>query len=290
MRPYSRYPLRPLHPVQPLYPAHLPHPVQPPHPPPNGWLARWLWLAPAAAGAAVTALIMLLLPPDRTLHGFGDFALKVSPLFLAVMTIALFPRGGSWSLGLVLLGFLFYLGYVDSAFVIQVGHLLDAALADQAKEQFNAFYRFAIFVNAYTVLSAVFAYRLGGASTARVLKLGGAGILLLISGLNDLTMWAMYPWPDGQRPTVFSWASHVSIFLSHAPTLPEMLLFMALHLLLVAALLALPLQRWLDRLASSAARAAAQAGEESTTGHEKALPRRSAEGEGSFIVTAPTAS
>jgi hypothetical protein len=191
------------------------------------------------------------LPADRTLHGFGDFILKVCPLFLAVLTIALFPRG-AWSLGLILLGFVFYLGYVDSAFVIQVSHLLDAAVAGEAKEQFNAFYRFAIFVNAYTVLSAVFAYRLGGASAARVMKLGGAGILLLISGLNDLTMWAMYPWPDGQRPTEFSWASHVSIFLGHPPTLPEMLAFLAVHLFFAAVLLALPLERWRDRLAARA--------------------------------------
>ncbi|MGH2369243.1 MAG: hypothetical protein ACRDI2_13690, partial [Chloroflexota bacterium] len=212
----------------------------------HGRLARWLWLVPGAVGLAITASIMLVLPPDRTLHGFGDFILKVSPLFLAVLTIAFFPRGGGASLGLVLLGFLFYLGYVDSAFVIQVTHLVDAALAERAGEQFNAFYRFAIFVNAYTVLSAVLAYRLGGASAARVLKLGGAGILLLISGLNDLTMWAMYPWPDGQRPAVFSWASHVSIFFGHAPGLPEMLLFLAAHLLLIAFLLALPVQRWLD--------------------------------------------
>jgi hypothetical protein len=210
--------------------------------------AAWLWLVPGVAGLAVTALIMLVLPPDRTLHGFGDFLLKVSPLFLAVLAIAGFPRGGRRSLGFLILGFVFYLGYVDSAFVIQVANLVEAAQAGRGGEQFNAFYRFAIFVNAYTVLSAAFAYRLGGASTARVLKLGGAGLLLLVSGLNDLTMWAMYPWPDGQRPELFSWASHVSIFLGRPPTLTDMLVFLAIHLLLAGALLALPLERWLGRV------------------------------------------
>jgi hypothetical protein len=209
--------------------------------------APWLWLAPGAAGLAVTALIMLILPPDRTLHGFGDFFLKICPLVFAVLTIALFPRKGAVSLGLAVLGFVFYLGYVDSAYVIQVSHLVDGAVAGRGAEQFNAFYRFAVFVNAFTVLFAVFAYRMGGAGAASVLKLGGAGVLLLISGLNDLTMWAMYPWPDGQRPEVFSWASHVSIFLGQAPRLTDMLLFLAIHVLLAVALLALPLQRWIDR-------------------------------------------
>jgi hypothetical protein len=216
-------------------------------------LERWLWLAPGVAGLALTLLIMVVLPPDRTLHGPQDFLLKVSPLVLAVLTIALFPRGaggaGAAALGLLVLGFVFYLGFIDSAFVVQVGYLVEAATEGRGGEQFDAFYRFAIFVNAYTVLSAVFAYRLGGAAAARALKLGGAGVLLLVSGLNDLTMWLMYPWPDGQRPEVFSWASHVSVFIGHPPTLPEMLLFLAAHLLLVALLLALPLQRWVDGLA-----------------------------------------
>ena len=214
-------------------------------------LARWLWLIPAAAGLAVTVLIMLILPPDRTLHGPGDFLLKVSPLVLAVPAMALFPRRAPWSLGLVVLGLLFYLGYVDSAFVIQVSHLVDAAVAGGANEQFDAFYRFAIFVNAFTVLFAVFAYRLGGASTANALKAGTVGVLLLVSGLNDLTMWAMYPWPDGQRPVVFTWASHVGVFLGHPPALSEMLVFLAVHLLLAGVVLAVPLQRWLDRFVTS---------------------------------------
>jgi hypothetical protein len=222
------------------------------HPTAYRLLRRWLWLAPGGAGLALTALIMLVLPADRTLHGPLDFLLKVSPLVLAVLTIALFPRAGAAAPGLLILAFVFYLGFVDSAFVIQVGSLVDAAAAGQTRAQFDTFYRFAIFVNAYTVLSAVFAYRLGGAGTARVVKLGGAGLLLLVSGLNDLTMWAMYPWPGGERPEVFSWASHVSIFFGHPPSLPEMLLFLAAHLLLLALLLALPLQRWLDRLAARA--------------------------------------
>jgi hypothetical protein len=95
------------------------------------------------------------------------------------------------------------------------------------------------------VLSAVFAYRMGGAPSPRVLKLGCAGVLVLISGLNDLTMWAMYDWPGGVRPDTFDWASHVSIFLGHEPHLIDMLAFAWIHLTLIAAALHLPLERWI---------------------------------------------
>ena len=207
--------------------------------------ASWLWLAPAALGGALIALIMLVLPPDRTLHGFGDFLLKVSPLLFAVLTIALFPTRRGWSLYLPVLGVVVYLGYLDSAFGIEVDRLAEAAQTHAEQAQFAQYYRFSIFVNAFVVLFGVFCFRMGGGSTARALKLGLAGVLLLISGLNDLTMWAMYAWPDGIRPDTFYWASHVSIFLGHDPGLFDMLAFVAVHLGLVVMIVHLPLERWL---------------------------------------------
>ncbi len=206
---------------------------------------RWLWLAPAAMGAALTGWIMLVQPADRTLHSFADFALKISPLVFAVATIALFPKRPGWAVVLPLASMGVYMGYVDSAFFIQVDRLADAAQAHAAQAQFSDYYRFSIFANAFVVLSAVFAFRMGGASSAQVLKLGACGILVLVSGLNDLTMWAMYDWPGGMRPDTFDWASHVSIFLGRDPHPVDMLAFAAVHLMLIVAVLRLPVERWI---------------------------------------------
>jgi hypothetical protein len=207
-------------------------------------VATWLWVAPAALGGVATAFIMLVLPADRTLHDVGDFVLKVSPLVFAVATIALFPRRPAWAVYLPLMSFVLYLGYIDSAFFIQVDRLAQAAQVHAEQAQFSAYYRFAIFANAFVVLSGVFAFRMGGGTTTQVLKLGCAGILVLISGLNDLTMWAMYDWPGGLRPDTFEWASHVSIFLGRSPRLTDMLAFASIHLMLIVAVLCLPLERW----------------------------------------------
>jgi hypothetical protein len=211
----------------------------------------WLWLISAAVGGAITLLLMAIVPPDRTLHSLGDYAVKVSPLICGVLTIALFPRRGAWSPALVALGSIFYMGYIDSAFFIQVSHLIDGALAQHGRTQFSDYYRFSLFVDAFVVLFALFAFRLGGGSAAWVLKLGFAGILVLTSGLNDLTMWIMYPWPRGQRPDTFAWASHVTVFIGHSPHLQDMIGFLSLHLLLIATILCLPVQRWLDRAAAA---------------------------------------
>jgi hypothetical protein len=203
-------------------------------------LAGWLWVLPAALGGALTILIMLVLPPDRTLHGLGDFLLKLSPLVLAVLTIAVFPNRGRLAPVLPVLGMLFYFGVIDSAFFIQVDQLAEAAQANAGHAQFDTYYRFSIFVNAFVVLLALFAFRMGGASTEKVLRLGGAGILILLSGLNDLTMWAMYAWPGGVRPTTFEWASHVSIFIGRVPRAGDMLAFATIHLVLAFVILVVP--------------------------------------------------
>jgi hypothetical protein len=134
-----------------------------------------------------------------------------------------------------------YMGYIDSAFFIQVDRLADASQVQAAQTQFADYYRFSIFANAFVVLSSVFAFRMGGAASGQVLKLGICGVLVLISGLNDLTMWAMYDWPGGVRPDTFDWASHVSIFLGRDPHLIDMLAFAGVHLALIAAILRLPL-------------------------------------------------
>lgn len=210
---------------------------------------QWIWVVPAFVGAGLTGLTLFVLPPDRVVSGISDFLFKLSPLILAVLAIALFPRKGSWTGLLLVAGFIFYMGYIDSAYFLQITRLIDAAIANTYKEQFPAFYTFNVFVNSFTILLAVFAYRLGGASSARVLKVGLSGILIMISGLNDITMWVMYPWPDGQRPAVFSWASHVAIFIGGiSPNLYQMLAFLCVHLVLIGVIFWLPLDKWISKL------------------------------------------
>ncbi len=207
---------------------------------------NWLWIIPAAVGGGLAVLTLFVLPPDRTLHGLRDFVFKVSPLVLAVLAIALFPKHGSWPKWLMLLGFIFYMGYIDSAFILQVDNLAGAAIEGTVQEQFSTFYVFNLFVNSFTLLFALLAYRLGGGNAINVIKLGLAAILVMISGLNDLTMWTMYPWPGGERPFVFDWASHVAIFIGRDPNLYHMLGFLAAHLALAVTIILLPLQRWID--------------------------------------------
>jgi hypothetical protein len=207
-------------------------------------MRRWWWLLPAIAGAAVAALIMLVLPADRTIDNVGEVLFKVSPLLLAVLAIAGFPRRPGLGMALLAVLVIGYMGVVDT---LNITHILDYAESPDQDAAFPELYQFTIFVNAFTVLAVLFGYRLGGATTARVLKVGVAAVLVVISGLNDLTFYFSYAWPDG-RPDRLSWASHIAVFVGGPPTAVVAIGFCLVHLALAAVVLALPVQAWLDRL------------------------------------------
>lgn len=218
----------------------------------------WWWLLPGLAGALLTLLIMVVLPPDRTIDSVGEVGFRLTPLLLAVLTIAGFPRHPGLGLGLLGLLVIGYMGVVDTLNIIRIFDFADAA--DQAAA-FPRLYQFTIFVNAFTVIAVLFGYRLGGAPAARVLKAGVAAVLVVISGLNDLSFYYAYQWPEG-RPARLDWASHIEVFVGGPPTPAVAIGFCLVHLGLAAVVLALPVQRWLDRLVSRspAARATAAPG------------------------------
>ncbi|MGI5185002.1 hypothetical protein ACQEVZ_52995 [Dactylosporangium sp. CA-152071] len=195
-------------------------------------IRRWWWLAAGVAGAAMTVLIMGVLPPDRTIDNPAEFLLRISPVLFAVVAIGGFPQRAAPGLILLAAVVLGYMGVLDTLYVLRV-----VALADGG--DFAPFYQMAIFVNAFTVLAILFGYRLGGASTERVLRLGFASALVVVSGLNDLSFYYLNDWPEG-RPARLDWASHITVFVGGTATPAVAIVFCAVHLLLAAAVLTLP--------------------------------------------------
>ncbi|MEC3977247.1 hypothetical protein [Amycolatopsis sp. H20-H5] len=225
--------------------------VRPPAPAQSGWVGAlyrhrsWLWLVPAVPAVLITLLVMVVLPPDQTLDNLGDWLFKVSPFVFAVATVALFPRTKVGP-ALIVLAVFAYMSYLDTELVMRVqAYARDAATDDNA---FQPVYQFELFVTTFIVLFGLLAYRLGGGRTANVLKAGIASILVVVSGVNDLTFWALNDvWAAGTKPTELKWASHMIVFLGGPPSVPAAVAFMAVHLILAAAVLALPLGRWVNR-------------------------------------------
>jgi hypothetical protein len=204
----------------------------------------WLWLVPAVPAAVITALVLVVLPPDQTLDDPAELVFKLSPFVLAVAAVALLPRLRV-APALLLLAVFFYMGYLDTELVLRIQQYGRVAATDGA---FQPIYQFELLVTTFVVLFALLAFRLGGARTATVLKTGLAAVLVVISGLNDLTFWALNDvWSAGHRPPTLPWASHMIVFVGGPPSIPVAVTFMVVHLVLAALVASLPLERWVDR-------------------------------------------
>jgi hypothetical protein len=207
----------------------------------------WLWLVPAIPAAVLTALILVVLPADQSLDNLAEWAFRLAPLVLAVLTIAVFPR--RFGPALLVLAVLGYMAYVDTALVQRILRY-GAARSAGDTSAFLPVYQFQLIVVSYVILFGLLAFRMGGARSALVLKVGGAAVLIVVSGLNDLTFWLTNTWPDG-RPSTLDWASHIAVFVGGPPTVATTVVFMLVHLALAAAVLTMPLGRWIDRALSA---------------------------------------
>jgi hypothetical protein len=217
---------------------------------PVGWMntlyrnRRWLWLLPTIPAAVITLLVMVVLPPDQTLDNLGEWLFKISPFAFAVVAVALFPQVRV-APALIGLGVFGYMSFVDTEMVLRIQEYGRTA---EAEGSFQPVYQFELFVTTFIVLFALLAYRLGGARTASVLKVGVASILVVVSGLNDLTFWALNDvWSAGARPDELAWASHIVVFVGGPPSVATAVVFLLVHLVLAGLVLAMPVTRWVDR-------------------------------------------
>ncbi|WP_436499897.1 hypothetical protein [Actinokineospora sp. HUAS TT18] len=202
----------------------------------------WLWLVFAVPAGALAGLIMLVLPPHQELANIADWAFRLSPFVFAVLAVAVLPRG-RFGPALFLLATLFYMGVLDTGLVERI-LAYGKNVADP--EAFVPVYQFELLTVTYVTLFALMAYRLGGARTAVVLKTGIAAVLVVISGLNDFTFWMIHTFANG-KPTHFTWATHMIVFLGGPPSVLVAGIFVVVHLGLAAAIACLPLARWVDR-------------------------------------------
>ncbi|HEY7042471.1 MAG TPA: hypothetical protein VH419_02260 [Nocardioidaceae bacterium] len=210
------------------------------------WARNW-WLVPAVLAAALAALFMVVMPPHRTLNSVLEVPWRLSPVLLAVVAIAGFPQRRGLAMTAVGATFIAYMGVVDTSLVLQVDDYV--AAGSSAQDAFDSFYQFQLFMSAFMVLAIVLAYRLGGGGTTRTLQVGTAGVLVLISGLNDLSYWLLADWPNGRPDTLF-WASHIKVFVGESPSIPVAIVFTTVHLVLAGIVLTPPVERRLDRLAA----------------------------------------
>ncbi|GGM67282.1 hypothetical protein ACFFX1_21585 [Dactylosporangium sucinum] len=199
------------------------------------------FLVLVAFAAASAAVVWFTLPHDREVKSLGIFLFKLLPFVFAVEAIARVDLDLARRLHLARIlipaAFCVFLLY----FVPKIFFYLD---------DFPTVYYHVLVLTPVVIAALVLAYRLGGGTAGNVRRIGYASLLIMISGLEDLAFLTINNHTDPRWstiPEVWSWASHMTVFLGHPPTKYEAYALIAARVALALIILATP-SRWFERL------------------------------------------
>jgi hypothetical protein len=188
----------------------------------------------AAAAAAAAAFVWFAMPHDREVKALWVLLVKLLPFVLATEAVARLdlaaPARRKLAVVALPVAFLVYLCF----FVPRMFFFGDDG---------PTLYYYVLTLTPFVILSLVLAYRLGGGQAGGVRRLAYAMLLLMLSGLEDLAFLTVNPHTDPRWtpiPEVWSWASHMTVFLGHPPTRLEAYGFIAVHVVLAGLVLFLP--------------------------------------------------
>ncbi|GAA0553928.1 hypothetical protein GCM10009546_14850 [Actinomadura livida] len=197
-----------------------------------------MWWAALVAGAAGALAVLLFMPHGREIGAAWELPVKLLVFACLACGIALFPWPSRVPHWVLYAPFAFFAGYLFPR--ISGFYFLDGERADA-----DSFYTH-LYLLLYPglVLTAAAAYRLGGGTPGRCLKVVFTGIAVIFSGFLDL-MWFVVN-PVDIPPEID--APHINLITGGPISFGATVVFALAHVPFVVAFNLLPLDRWLGRL------------------------------------------
>ncbi|MGI5176912.1 hypothetical protein ACQEVZ_11320 [Dactylosporangium sp. CA-152071] len=183
------------------------------------------------AATLVSGVLLVALAPDgKQLDSLWLFLAYLLPFVLATETIAALDPVWlrRWRLPEVV-GVLTF----TAVFCGFVPRMFDRVIADD----FEGFYSLVRVLAPLLILAFALHQRLGGSAAATVRRICYASILVMLSGLEDLSFWLWRGQPVPQR---WDWADHMTVRLGHVASRTEAYVFIAAHLVAAVAVLCWP--------------------------------------------------
>ncbi|GIH76991.1 hypothetical protein [Planobispora longispora] len=200
--------------------------------------ARHLWWVALAVGGAGAAFVWLATPHGREIEAVWELGVKLVAFACLCAAIAFFPWSSPRLHWLLYVPFVFFTGYV----IPRISYFY---YGDVARAEGDSFYTH-VYLLLYPgiVLTVAAAHRLGGGTPGNCLKIAVNGIVIVFSGFLDLMWYLVNP---VELPPVID-APHISIFTGGPISYGATVLFTLVHVPLIIAVGALPVDRWIDRL------------------------------------------
>lgn len=204
---------------------------------PRAWV-RHLWWVALVCGSAAGVYVWLATPHVREIESIWHLAARLVMFVLICCGIAFLPTRSGRLWWLTYIPFVFFVAYIYP----RIGYFY---FVDTDTSEAGSFYTHQ-FLLSYPamLLTAALAFRLGGGSPGRALKMAVNGGLILFSGLLDYMWWLVNPVDLPEHID----APHITILTGGPISYHLTILFIAAHIPIIVAITLLPLDRWLGRL------------------------------------------
>ncbi|MBU7042536.1 MAG: hypothetical protein HXS47_03010 [Theionarchaea archaeon] len=218
-------------------------------------IRKWLWLIFLILAISVGGYMLFSSPHTREVVSLAVFVPKLCALIFMALAVALFPN--QWKhryLLVILLIFAFLIPYENALSWAWFGNVSDEAfeevfipLFDQTREVFTtemwtAFY---IMLLPSFIYGVALAFRIGGGSSEKTLKIVLSGLLVYFSCLNIFVFQTIFHirW-EFPYSEVASWVYHVSFFIGRDPLMRELVYWFAGFMVILVLLNMAPLEKW----------------------------------------------
>jgi hypothetical protein len=203
--------------------------------------SRWaphLWWISLLAGVLGFGFAWLATPHGREIGAAWELGVKLAAFAFLCCAIAFFPWVSERLHWLLYVPFVFFTAYV----IPRVSYFY---YGDTARIEGDSFYTH-LYLLLYPgiVLTVAAAFRIGGGSPGRCLKIAISGIVIVFSGLLDI-MWQLVNPVD--IPDLID-APHINVITGGPIPFGGAVLFTLAHVPIVVGINLLPLDRWIARL------------------------------------------
>lgn len=203
-------------------------------------IKRNLWFIFMFIGAVGALLIWLFLPHQSQIDEAWWLIVKFIAFGFIVLGIGLFPNNLKYGHLLCCLPFIFFLCYI----IPRLSYCGIFGTIQEPVEQGKFYTVLYLLCYPMIVMSVAYAFRMGGGSSGKSIKISIVGMLLIFSGLLDLCFNTVNGRPLAEH---LDYAYHIIIILGHAPTWTGGLIFALCHIPIIIIVLLLPLDKWFEK-------------------------------------------
>ncbi|MBO4697954.1 MAG: hypothetical protein J5643_11875 [Lachnospiraceae bacterium] len=204
------------------------------------FLQKYLWLVALVVGGIGALLIWFCLPHQSQIDEAWWLIVKFLIYFIAVLGVSFFPNKLKFGYLLTCLPFFPFLMFIIPR-ASYYGIFGTLGKPEQGEMYTNLYF----LLYPGIIMSVAFAYRLGGGKPGQCIKICTTGILMIFSGLLDLSFNTAHGEPLAKT---LDYAYHIIILFGRPLTWMEGFFFCLAHFVLIAIIIALPLDKWIEKM------------------------------------------